>query len=313
MSTTTDLPAGTEAYLAAVRARLADLPAAERDDLMAEVESSLRDAEHEGGPVAARLGSPDDFVTELRAAAGLDEISVATPRGGQSVFQAFEALVAHRGVAAALGAGRDLAPLWWVARGYTLTVAAALAFQASWSTRAPAVPVFQNVGQGALAIAVAVLASLALGLFQRRRASTVPRRRLGLAVNLAGLVFLVPAAPHIFDNLRGTSPSFAYLVQPAPVQPGLVRDGAPVRNIYPYSSDGRLLHDVLLYDAQGKPLTIAANPADIDRRVLRSKTNRPVLNAFPIRYYDPGTRRISHPNAGPKITTPKVLASPYGR
>ncbi len=307
MSTTTDLPADTQAYLAAVRAQLADLPSSERDDLLAEVESSLREAEAEGGPVAVHLGSPEDFVAELRAAAGL-AVPVAAVRPGLTLGDALKAVRVHPWAAATLRAARDLAPLWWVARGYTLAVAGALAFHASWSTRAPAVFALHNVDQGAIVIALAVLASVAFGLVQRRRASTKPQRRLGLAVNLVGLVFLVPAVPHVFDNLRGASPSFTYLVQPAPVQPGLVRDGVPVRNIYPYSADGRLLHDVLLYDAQGRPLSIAANPADVNRRVLRSTANRAVLNAFPIRYYDPGTRRVSHPNAGPRITTPKVVS-----
>ena len=35
-----------------------DLPATEREDLLAEVEASLRDAAEEGGAIAPRLGSP---------------------------------------------------------------------------------------------------------------------------------------------------------------------------------------------------------------------------------------------------------------
>ena len=44
MSATTVLPPDVAAYLAAVREALADLPVAERDDLLAEVEVSLLDA-----------------------------------------------------------------------------------------------------------------------------------------------------------------------------------------------------------------------------------------------------------------------------
>jgi hypothetical protein len=49
VSATTALPPDVAAYLAAVREALSDLPAAERDDLVAEVEVSLLDAASEGG------------------------------------------------------------------------------------------------------------------------------------------------------------------------------------------------------------------------------------------------------------------------
>jgi hypothetical protein len=35
-----------------------------------------------------------------------------------------------------------------------------------------------------------------------------------------------------------------------------------------------------------------------------------LYNAFPIRYYEPGTVRVAHPNAAPPVKTPTVLASP---
>ena len=48
-ATTTGLPPDVESYLAEVRDALRDLPADERDDLLAEVEVSLLDAAAEGG------------------------------------------------------------------------------------------------------------------------------------------------------------------------------------------------------------------------------------------------------------------------
>ncbi|MEO5576349.1 MAG: hypothetical protein ABIR67_04420 [Gaiellaceae bacterium] len=52
-------------YLDAVRAKLADLPAEERDDLVADVGASLLES---GQPPAL---SPQEFAAELREAAGL--------------------------------------------------------------------------------------------------------------------------------------------------------------------------------------------------------------------------------------------------
>jgi uncharacterized membrane protein len=58
--------ADVAAYLAAVRSSLRDLPEAERDDLVAEVEASLVESAGEGGSIAARLGPPEEFAAELR-------------------------------------------------------------------------------------------------------------------------------------------------------------------------------------------------------------------------------------------------------
>jgi hypothetical protein len=75
-----------------------------------------------------------------------------------------------------------------------------------------------------------------------------------------------------------------------------------VRNVYAYDRSGRLLHDVRLYDESGHPLNVgAAKPAnDPLRRQVRTRGGRLVLNAFPIRYFQPGTSTIAHPNASPR-------------
>ncbi len=71
MSATT---ASTEVgdYLAAVSRELADLPAAERDDLLEDLDSHLHEVIAEGeGSLEQRLGPPEQYAAELRASAGL--------------------------------------------------------------------------------------------------------------------------------------------------------------------------------------------------------------------------------------------------
>jgi hypothetical protein len=81
-----------------------------------------------------------------------------------------------------------------------------------------------------------------------------------------------------------------------------------VLNIYPYTRAGALLHDVLLYDQNGAPLTVGSPlVADPDRRLLRTPRGVAIFNSFPIRYYDPGTAKVTHPNAGPRIRVPRML------
>jgi hypothetical protein len=45
----------------------------------------------------------------------------------------------------------------------------------------------------------------------------------------------------------------------------------------------------------------------VDRRPVETRTGRVVFNAFPIRYFEPGTRKVTHPNAVPHGMKPKPL------
>lgn len=300
MSATADVPTEVHAYLEAVRATLADLPAAERDDLLAEVESSLRDAAGETGSIGARLGSPEEFAAELRAAAGLHE-SDASARNRVDIRAAFAALAVDRRLVASRRALRELAPIWWAARGYIAAGALALAVHAHWSSRYPGLPRFHGAGLTVLVLVVAVAASLALGLASRTRAA-----RAVLAVNVLCVLLAILVVHHAVEAQSPAVGGYTIVTVPFP---GLAINGVPIKNIYPYSIDGKLLHDVLLYDGAGNPISVTSVTADPNRRVLRSTSNRPIYNSFPIRYYDPGTVRVSHPNAGPPVKTPHVLAT----
>jgi hypothetical protein len=70
--TTIALTPEAEEFLARVRDELADLPPDERDELLEDIESHLAELTGEGGmPLAARLGSAEEFAHELRHSAGL--------------------------------------------------------------------------------------------------------------------------------------------------------------------------------------------------------------------------------------------------
>jgi hypothetical protein len=89
--------------------------------------------------------------------------------------------------------------------------------------------------------------------------------------------------------------------------PGLQLDGRTVTNIYPYSRDGKLLHDVLLYDGIGRPIQLALGPDPL-RRSTRGTNGQVLANVYPIRYFAPGPtpRHVSHPNASPRGHVPKI-------
>jgi hypothetical protein len=298
-----DLPPEVAAYLATVRASLADLPADERDDLLAEVEASLLDtADETGGPIAARLGPPEEFAAELRAAAGLQ--AAEPPAAGPSLRQSLARVLASLPLERLREPARQLAPLWWVARAYLAVAALALWTDTQWSSLYPAVPRFGDGEGGLVVLGLAAVLSVALGFAERRLGP--PWRRLALAANLALLV----AVPAVVEHLRFYPQQVTLVSAPAAAAaPGLTLDGQPVQNVYPYSRDGRLLHDVLLYDGAGRPLGIPVTDDPL-RRVPVTEAGAQVANAFPIRYYEPGTTIVARPGAAPPVVVPRLATPP---
>lgn len=281
------------AYLDRVRGRLDDLPAEEREDLLADVEPSvLESAEDSEAPIAQRLGPPERFADELRAAAGLPPrapaAEPATPRPSLRARVA-----AHPLVRRSRGPAKELAPLWWAVRGGVAAVLLTLPF-------GPA---------GAALVAVAVVGAVVSLVIGLRR---LPRTPAGVAVNVLLALAALPVAVFVLDQVRDAATVVAYA---EPVLPGgLSLDGQPLDNVYAYDRKGRLLYDVRLFDAAGRPLDIggAGNP-DPARRVPRTRTGTPAFNAFPIRYFDPGTTTVANPSAGSPLAPEPLAGAPLVR
>jgi hypothetical protein len=294
---TTAVPPEVSEYLAAVRAALDDLPATERDDLLAEVEPSLLDAASEtGGNVSARLGPAEDFAAELRSAAGLQ----VTPRrmGPEPrLLVTARRLVRDPRVQEL----RRLAPIWWVVRAYLLVAALAVAAGVSWSLRYFLVPHLGNAPLGLLAVAAAVALSIWIGL------RTPRATRLVVLGNVVLLGLTIPVLRH-FQHRQ--LPEHVVTVTAFVPTQGLTFNGGSVNNIYPFSRQGRLLHDVLLYTGAGTPLDAPGAAIDPQRRVLRTTSGKQILNAYPIRYFDPGTGQVAHPGAAPPIKIPRIATPP---
>ena len=270
----------TTGYMEQVRAALADVPAGEREELLADVEGSLVDGE---GSPEERLGPPDRFAQELRLAAGL-EPAKAPPRAG--IADRMRPLAQHVSV---------FAPLWWIARAYVAVAALGLFTGATWPDRpVHFVPMLHSRAWTIAICLVALVLSIWLG---------VRRVRWEPALNV---VLAVAAVPVLVHDIRHRSwqtpaPPAQIVVAATPVE-GLAYGGTQVRNVYAYDRSGRLLHDVRLYDQSGHPLNVgAAKPVnDPLRRQVRTRGGGLVLNAFPIRYFQPGTSTIAHPNASPR-------------
>lgn len=295
-------------YLDAVRARLADLDPETREHLLSDTEASLLEAVEDDVtlPLEVRLGPPERFARELRAAAGLPEVPVAAPRPGL-----LARLAADRRVLAARGLARELAPVWWVARGFAALTVVAQVLGDEWSVRYPVLTSALGGPLGWIALLVALAGSVALG--RRERAAT---RRWPVVLNVAlaiATAWVVMAAAGNAGAARGA----VEVIGPG-AEPGLTQDGRPIVNVYPYDREGRLLQDVRLYDDTGAPLDVRPGEGR-PRRVVVDRSGERLFNSFPIRYFDPRTRQVRRPGAGAlgepprRIVTPPVRPRPRPR
>jgi hypothetical protein len=300
--TTSSAAAG---YLAELRDQLGDFPEQERDEIVADVESSLLELpDQSDAGLRSRFGTPSAFAEELRVAAGVGRAAdEPRPRRSVPLLERARRLAQSRNVATLRGTLSRLAPIGWVARAYLLVAAGALVLGTGWSAWHRELPRFVNGGTSLAILAVAIIASVALGLRPGRL------RLFLIAANVAAVLAVVPVIVHLTQ--RAATP--VVLVQvpaPTPFQPGLTSDGRPVTNVYAYTRSGAMLHDVLLYDQTGAPLPITSVVADPDRRILRTASGKPLFNSFPIRYYRPGTAHVDQPNAGPTVRIPSILTPP---
>ena len=304
MTTATRLPPNVEVYLEALRAELSDLAAEEREDLLSEVEPSLLEAAGGGDdPIAARLGPAADFAADLRASAGLPPAPrVPAPRPGLRAVLA--ELAGSPRMLRVRATAAELAPLWWALRAVLAVGAVAVVLDIAWSVQWPFLPRYGSVA-GTVVVALAALAgSCALGLRARRGSL----RRVSLAVSVAALL----ATPFVVDAAGAPAEPYPYETfassEPLP-ETGLAYDGAAIENVYAYDREGRLLQDVRLYDGQGRPLDFGRNLDNTGRRIVTDARGATAFNAYPVRYFEPGTTRVADPAAGAP-PAPSPLATP---
>ena len=283
------------AYLDAVRSRLADLPAEERDDLVADVEASLLES---GEP--PRL-SPQEFAAELREAAGLSPEATAAPP--HAPLDSLRSWLTSERVASWRSTARELAPIWWVARAYVFVVLLALVTGQDW-------PVGSGIASYPISFDIVVLVvagAISIWLGLRAKRGPQPYRRVRFAANVALAFALLPVGAYSLSQLDYASLG-GTLVYVEP-EPGLAMNGLPVRNLYAYSREGTPLFDVLLYDESGRPISVLSDD-DSSRRVLTDVNGIEIFNSFPIRYFEPGTRTVARPELAPPVTVPNVATPP---
>ena len=284
-------------YAASVRAALSDLPSDQAAVLLEDLEDHLREiAAEAGGPLTERLGPPEQYAQELRAAYGATKVDTRPQDPALRDLQRARAWVTgsqwYGQVRAFLP---ELRPAWWVLRGYLAALILTVAFSRGYGLGPIPDPTTKRGLAEILAAGVAIWLSVRIG----RRSRNLPQGARFLAVSANALIALVAVV--VLGNMH----SFAYseligttTPEQAPFTAAFA--GGPLTNIYPYSQDGKPLTNVLLYDQDGQPVTVAKSDAQTSYPI--GADGKAITNAYPL------TQR--HLNGDP-VVAPRVAFPPW--
>jgi hypothetical protein len=284
-------------YAASVRAALSDLPADQASVLLEDLEDHLREIAAEAeGPLTERLGPPEQYAKELRAAYGATQVNTRPQDPALRDLQRARVWVTgsewYRQVRAFLP---ELRPAWWVLRGYLAALILTEAFSRGYGLGPIPNPATKRGLAEILAMGVAIWLSVRIG----RRSRNLPQGARFLAVSANVLIAFVSVA--VLGNMHSFTYSELIGTGTPEQQPFAAAFAAgPSTNIYPYSQDGKPLTNVLLYDQDGRPITVQQSEAQTSYPI--GADGKAITNAYPL------TQR--HTNGDP-VVAPRVAFPPW--
>jgi hypothetical protein len=287
------------AYAAAVRGALGDLAPEENTALLEDLEDHLAEIAAEAdGTLAERLGTPEQYAAELRAAYGAahSDASRREPGLPSAVAGLAGRLYRSGWYAAVRSFLPSLRPAWWVFRAYSVVLILTALFSSGDDLRPIPSPFHSRGLLQLIATAVAIVFSVRLGYRGRSRARAF--RVAGVLANAAIALFAIRLLGSM-STFPGSSvsPDVAATVG----FPGAYANG-PTTNIYPYSHDGKALKDVLLYDQDGQPLAVDGRGSDLTTSSPVGADGLPITNAYPL-----SQRHLD----GTAVAAPRVAIPPW--
>lgn len=266
-------------YAAAVRAALADVPEPDRTELLEDLEDHLDEIAVESTEsLTARLGTPESYAAELRAAYTGTTLPKSQPR--RDLFGLAKADYRRRfpdgiGWPEVLKFLREFLVIWWILR------AGLVYLFLTGGTPQPTFPI------GLVLPLVLLVISVALGILARNR-----QPRGGWLLLLIGTNVLILLAGYSAYDIHtwkdfvrdpvsyvqnSTQPGtgFADYGSQTPSLDSLV-------NIYPYSKEGKPLTGVLLYDQSGTPIQTNWQQGPYELIPQPSSAPPPASNSYPL-------------------------------
>jgi hypothetical protein len=247
-------------YVEAVRAALAGLPEATRDELLEDLPEHLAEVQAEGtGTLSERLGTPEAYAAELRATAGYVGGFPDPPPAGawvspREAWANVQRVLGRADVRVGPVIGYErasdflvlLRPAWWLLRGYLVAMAIVVFFDGGADRG-----LLPRLGGSTLLSLMLLAGCLIVSILIGKRAGSWavwPRYALR-----AGTVVLVLFAFSGFvtadrevrdDSYVGVNTSF---------------DSNPysnVQDVYVYDSHGNLVPGARLFDQDGSPIQL---------------------------------------------------------
>ncbi|MEU8273391.1 hypothetical protein ACFYOK_14090 [Microbispora bryophytorum] len=276
-------PMTPQNYAAAVREALADLPAHDRDALLEDLDEHLAEVAAEPGmSLEERLGSPEAYAAELRAAYGGRPPGGRPSLGGRlrermsgAVRRVHTRLLVLPPYRQAAVFAPELRPAWWVLRGYAIALAVLAPISAP------------GLIPGDIAAWVFTLAVVWGSVWLGRRGRTGGSRwgrALLLGADLVAAVLVITAMADV-PSTSSRDVAFEYGPRPDAYAPGMRVErvsslGGDVSNIFPYAEDGTPLRNVRLYDQDGNPIML--EPGFGQELAIPCDGEPPMRNAYPL-------------------------------
>lgn len=270
-----------EAYITEVRNRLVGIPDDECAELLDDVSAHVREVarEHGADQLVERLGAPEKFGDELRAAAGFK--AAQPPSSVDRWWSELRLPTLPNDRIAPVWA--RLEPAWWVLRG--VLVAQLVLWAANVEDAViPRIGTSRLLGLVALVFGGGV--SYVLG-DRRPTGEPARRRRIRIVAELALVLFGVAHVAQASDT------QYVYVDngQSAVGYDQCLRDsaGRPIGNLYAFDSTGKLIPQFFLTDQAGRGIdNLCPDDADADHPNGPAKTTyardvngAQVFNVFP--------------------------------
>ncbi|GAA1498720.1 hypothetical protein [Paeniglutamicibacter kerguelensis] len=241
-------------FARSVRAQLSDLPALDVEELTEGLEADLAERLAEDG---SDLGDPVAYAAELRASAGLAAkapLPAAVPLHRSLAFKAREILAAlrtHPSTVSLLDFLIALRPVWWVLRGWIVFGLLIVLLKQEW-------PFFPRSFFEFILWVALIIVSIQWG-----RGRWLGAGQIGVAfkatASVVAALLLLPLTVISLDSVNRalSDQSFNYASAVSPVQEGVSIDGGNVSNVFAYDCSGKPLHNVQLFNQDGRKLSVS--------------------------------------------------------
>ncbi|GAB3238954.1 hypothetical protein [Kineosporia babensis] len=259
MSTLIEAP-GPVQYVAAVRQELGDLGPDEVEELTGGLEADLVDALADSRATLVEMfGRPEVYAAELRAAAGLPPRAEPRKRSFRptnrirSQAERFERWLDNQSFGPDVRAfAVTVRPVWWVFRALVISqlILAQLTDGVGWMP--------YGFTQWLLFVILAVI-SIEAGRRNLAERDALRRRLIRAADVIAGIALILAFFTLLVGSQPGPPAAAEFVGGDADSEvmaqsDGIYNGSQPVRNIFPYDSEGNPLEGVQLFDEQGRPL-----------------------------------------------------------